>query len=56
MEKNENLVVDIGKLNALPEDKPESYAMINQIRNVSKKRLSTYFYRGISKFKSTANK
>lgn len=44
--KKEDLVVDIGKLNDLPNDKPESYAMIHQMRTVSKKRLSTYTYEG----------
>lgn len=44
--KKEDLVVDIGKLNDLPNEKPESYAMIHQMRTVSKKRLSTYTYKG----------
>lgn len=44
--KNNNLVVDIGKIEQIPNNETEAYAMINQIKTVSKKRLSSYTNNG----------
>lgn len=45
--KNENLVINIGKIDDLPEDeKRNNYALIHQMRAVSKQRLSTLKYKG----------
>lgn len=38
----QNLIVEIGNLENLPESKKSCYAMVNQIRSVSKQRLSDY--------------
>lgn len=41
--KNENnLIVEVGCINNLPKDKKPCYALVNQIRTVSKKRLDYY--------------
>ena len=38
----ENLIVEIGEIKDLPKDKKTCYALINQIKAVSKKRLDYY--------------
>lgn len=38
----ENLIIKIGKLNDLPYEKKDCYAMVSQIRSISKQRLSYY--------------
>ena len=43
---SEDLIVEIGCLDDLPEEKRPNYAMVNQIKTVSKQRLSTFKYRG----------
>jgi len=43
---SEDLIVPIGYLNDLPEKRKPSYALVNQITTVSKKRLSTFKYKG----------
>ena len=40
--ENEPLVVDIGKLDDLPKDKNECFALVHQLTTVSKQRLSNY--------------
>lgn len=42
---SEELIKEIGEINGLP-DKRQNYALINQIRAVSKQRLSTFQYNG----------
>ncbi|MGZ0050604.1 type II toxin-antitoxin system PemK/MazF family toxin [Brevibacillus gelatini] len=38
----DNLIIPIGCIDGLPKDKKPCYAMVNQIRSVSKQRLSSY--------------
>lgn len=42
----EDLIVPIGFIEDLPEKKKPTYALVNQIRTVSKQRLSTFKYKG----------
>lgn len=42
----DNLVVNIGIIEGFPEENKEAYAMVNQIKTVSKQRLSNYKYKG----------
>ncbi|HBE78675.1 MAG TPA: hypothetical protein DDW65_13005, partial [Firmicutes bacterium] len=44
--RSEELIVLIGLLNDLPGDKLPSYALVYQIRAVSKQRLSNFKYKG----------
>jgi mRNA-degrading endonuclease toxin of MazEF toxin-antitoxin module len=46
----QNLIVEIGVLENLPENKKSCYAMVNQIRSVSKQRLSDYKDKSTGKF------
>ena len=41
-----NLYIPIGKIDGFPEEKRDCYAVISQIRTVSKQRLSDYKYKG----------
>lgn len=41
-----NLFIEIGKLKDLPGEKKDCYALVNQIRTVSKQRLSDYKHKG----------
>jgi uncharacterized protein YifN (PemK superfamily) len=43
--KTDNQFVEIGQIGGLPNEKPESYAVVSQIRSVSKQRLSDYKYK-----------
>lgn len=43
--EEDDLIVKIGAIADLPGEKPLSYAMVNQIRSVSKQRLSDYKYK-----------
>lgn len=43
---NEDLIVEIGCIEDLPLDKKPCYALINQMRSVSKQRLSNFRYKG----------
>ena len=45
-----NLIVEIGVLDDLTENKKPCYAMVNQIRSVSKQRLSDYKDKNTGKF------
>jgi len=38
----ENLIIEIGEIENLPKDKKSCYALVNQIKSVSKKRLDYY--------------
>lgn len=42
----ENLFVEIGKISGLPGKQEDSYALVGQIRSVSKQRLSDYRHEG----------
>ncbi|MDD3901988.1 MAG: type II toxin-antitoxin system PemK/MazF family toxin [Dysgonamonadaceae bacterium] len=43
----ENLIIEIGAIENLPKEKKTCYALVNQIRTVSKKRLDYYRDEGI---------
>lgn len=45
-----NLILPIGEIEDMPKDKKPVYAMINQIKTVSKQRLSDYFVKEESKY------
>lgn len=44
--QSENLIVEIGSIEDLPGDKKPCYALVHQIRTVSKQRLSNYKHNG----------
>ncbi|MHC0036434.1 type II toxin-antitoxin system PemK/MazF family toxin [Pseudoneobacillus sp. C159] len=45
-----NLVIPIGEIEDMPKDKKPVYAMVNQIKTVSKQRLTDYFNNDDKKF------
>lgn len=45
-----NLFVPIGKIEGLPREKKDCYALVNQIRTVSKQRLSDYYDKSTRKY------
>lgn len=48
--ESEEFIVSIGCLKDLPREKRPSYALVNQIRTISKKRLSTYYDKETDKY------
>ncbi|MGO5010809.1 hypothetical protein ACTQ5K_02825 [Niallia sp. Sow4_A1] len=45
-----NLIVPIGVIDDMPKDKKPVYAMINQIKTVSKQRLTDYYVKEEKKY------
>lgn len=45
-----NLVIPIGEIEDMPKDKKPVYAMVNQIKTVSKQRLTDYFVKEEKKY------